>query len=74
LTKAQPVILHVPSIALPKAAITGIMPRLMTWKPLHIFAMALAGWMNREQQDAMIGSLAKCLGHQELSCRNNEAR
>jgi polyhydroxyalkanoate synthesis regulator phasin len=25
----------------------------MTWKPLHIFAMALAGWMNREQQDVI---------------------
>ena len=27
--------------------------RLMTWKPLHFFAVALAGWMNRQQQDAI---------------------
>jgi endonuclease/exonuclease/phosphatase family metal-dependent hydrolase len=25
----------------------------MTWKPLHIFAIALAGWMNRQQQDVI---------------------
>ena len=25
----------------------------MTFKPLHFFAMALAGWMNREQQDVI---------------------
>jgi hypothetical protein len=23
----------------------------MTWKPLHLIAVAIAGWMNREQQD-----------------------
>jgi hypothetical protein len=40
-------------MALPMAKFTGIMLRLMTWKPLHIFAMALAGWMNREQQDVI---------------------
>ena len=25
----------------------------MTWKPLHFFAVAIAGWMNRQQQDAI---------------------
>ena len=47
------VILYVSSMSLPMATFTGIMPRLMTWKPLHIFAMALAGWMNRQQQDVI---------------------
>jgi hypothetical protein len=25
----------------------------MTWKPLTFFALALAGWMNRRQQEAI---------------------
>jgi hypothetical protein len=25
----------------------------MTWKPLHFMAVAIAGWMNRQQQDAI---------------------
>jgi len=25
----------------------------MTWKPLHFFAVAMAGWMNRQQQDVI---------------------
>jgi putative transposase len=25
----------------------------MTWKPWHLFAVAIAGWMNRQQQDAI---------------------
>ena len=25
----------------------------MTWKPLTFFAVAIAGWMNRQQQDAI---------------------
>jgi hypothetical protein len=25
----------------------------MTWKPLHLIAVALAGWMNRQQQNAI---------------------
>jgi hypothetical protein len=47
------VILHVSSKALPLATVTGIMPHGMTWKPLHFFAVAIAGWMNRQQQDAI---------------------
>jgi hypothetical protein len=23
----------------------------MIWKPLHLFAVAIAGWMNRQQQE-----------------------
>jgi hypothetical protein len=25
----------------------------MTWKPLHFFAVAIAGWMNRQQQEGI---------------------
>ena len=25
----------------------------MIWKPLHFFAVAIAGWMNRQQQEAI---------------------
>jgi hypothetical protein len=25
----------------------------MTWKPLHFFAVAIAGWINRRQQEAI---------------------
>jgi hypothetical protein len=25
----------------------------MTWKQLHLFAVAIAGWMNRQQQDGI---------------------
>jgi hypothetical protein len=39
-------------MALPTVTITGIMPRLMTWKPLTFLAVAIAGWMNRRQQEA----------------------
>ena len=29
-----------------------MVPRLMTWKPWTFFAVAIAGWMNRQQHDA----------------------
>ncbi len=25
----------------------------MTWKPLHFFAVAIDGWMNRQRQEAI---------------------
>jgi len=25
----------------------------MTWKPLHFFAVAIAGWMNRQQPEGI---------------------
>ena len=30
-----------------------MVPGLMTWKPWTFFAVAIAGWMNRQQQDAI---------------------
>jgi hypothetical protein len=35
--------LRVSPMALSATKVTGIMLHLMTWKPLHIFAMALTG-------------------------------
>ena len=38
---------------LPSRSPAATIPTTMTFKPLHFFAMALAGWMNREQQDVI---------------------
>jgi transposase InsO family protein len=45
--------LPVSCIALPQVAVTGIMPHLMTFRPWTFFAVAIAGWMNRRQQEAI---------------------
>ena len=37
----------------------------MTWKPLHIFAVALAGWMNRQARqfvDELVEAVYECYG------------
>jgi hypothetical protein len=67
-------------MALPVATVTDIMPHLMTWKAPHIFAMALAGWMNREQQDVIAylreenRILREKLGHKRIILNEPQKR
>jgi len=50
----------------------------MTWKPLHFFAVTIAGWMNRQQQDVIAllteenRILREKLGHKRI--RLNDAQ
>ena len=52
----------------------------MTWKPLHFFAVALAGWMNRQQQDVIEylreenRVLLEKLGHKRLILNESQKR
>ena len=52
----------------------------MTWKPLHFFAVALAGWMNRQQQDVIEflmeenRVLREKLGHKRLILNESQKR
>lgn len=53
---------------------------LMTWKPLHFFAVAIAGWMNRQQQEAIEylkeenRILREKLGHKRLILNESQKR
>ena len=52
----------------------------MTWKPLHLIAVALAGWMNRQQQEAIEylrtenRILREKLGHKRLILNDSQKR
>jgi hypothetical protein len=52
----------------------------MTWKPLHLIAVALAGWMNRQQQEAIEylrtenRILREKLGHKRLIPNESQKR
>ena len=52
----------------------------MTWKPLTFFAVALAGWMNRQQQDAIEylrtenRILREKLGHKRIILNESQKR
>jgi putative transposase len=52
----------------------------MTWKPLHFFAVALAGWMNRQQQDVIEylrmenRILREKLGHKRIILNESQKR
>ena len=52
----------------------------MTWKPWHFFAVAIAGWMNRRQQDAISylrvenQILREKLGHKRLILNESQKR
>jgi transposase InsO family protein len=52
----------------------------MTWKPLHFFAVAIAGWMNRQQQEAIAylrtenRILREKLGHKRLILNESQKR
>ena len=56
------------------------MPNLMTWKPLTFFAVALAGWMNRQQQDVIEflreenRVLREKLGHKRIILNESQKR
>lgn len=58
--------------ALPDAHLLGTILGLMTWKPWAFFWVAVAGWMNRPQQDVMAylaeenGILREQLGHKRI--------
>jgi hypothetical protein len=41
------------STPLPSHSSTATIPATMTWKPWTFFAVAIAGWMNRQQQEAI---------------------
>jgi hypothetical protein len=52
----------------------------MTWKPLHLFAVAIAGWMNRQQHDAISylrvenEILREKLGHKRILLNDSQKR
>ena len=52
----------------------------MTWKPWHIFTVAIAGWMNRQQQDAIAYLrtenliLREKLGHRRIILNDSQKR
>ncbi len=52
----------------------------MTWKPLHFFAVALAGWMNRQQQEVIEflreenRVLREKLGHKRIILNESQKR
>jgi len=52
----------------------------MTWKPLHLFAMALAGWMNLERQNVIAylreenRILREKLGHKRIILNESTKR
>ena len=52
----------------------------MTWKPLHFFAVAIAGWMNRQQQEAISylreenRILREKLGHKRILLNDAQKR
>jgi hypothetical protein len=52
----------------------------MTWKPLTFFAVALAGWMNRQQQDVIEllrtenRILREKLGHKRILLNDGQKR
>jgi hypothetical protein len=43
----------------------------MNWKPLHFLAVAVAGWMDRQQQDAIIQPDGKGISLKPWSHKGN---
>ena len=52
----------------------------MTWKPWHFFTVAIAGWMNRQQQEAIEylrtenRILREKLGHKRILLNESQKR
>ena len=57
-----------------------MVPSLMAWKPWTLFMVAVAGWMNRQQQDVVSYSraenqiLREKLGHKRIILNDAQKR
>ena len=77
--KIQGVVLRIWAVAL-RTGRRPLSSSVMTFNPFHFFAVAIAGWMNRQQQDVIIclreenRILREKLGLKRLILNDNQKR